>query len=258
MISGLNKVNTMNRQSAASGIEIADYTWNPVRGCKHACRWIMPDDSVVACYAETIATRFARRAYADGFDRLYWQPHLLDEPQRIETPSRIFINSMSDLMGHWVPTQRIQDVLDACACAPQHDFLLLTKYAPRLLKFSYPPNVWVGVSAPPSVMCGYTLNADQKIRWTRNAVAVLRRIDARVRWMCIEPLSFDIAPLLHDAALDWAVVGAATSGRKIYPPPHTWVADLVTTLDVQGAALFLKRSLSWPEMRREFPARAAA
>lgn len=38
----------MNKQytsPAKRGIEWTDYTWNPVGGCQHKCRWQMPDHS---------------------------------------------------------------------------------------------------------------------------------------------------------------------------------------------------------------------
>jgi len=74
-----------------------------------------------------------------------------------------------------------------------------------------------------------------------------------VRWMSIEPLSFDIAPLLKDACLQWAVIGAATNGRKTYQPEPEWVENLLDTLDAQGTKVFFKGNLEWGEWREEFP-----
>lgn len=43
----------MNKQKTAKGrgIEWTDYTWNPVRGCQHGCRWTMPDGTIAKCYS---------------------------------------------------------------------------------------------------------------------------------------------------------------------------------------------------------------
>jgi protein gp37 len=209
----------MNKQQngrGGRGIEWCDYTWNPVRGCQHGCRWTMPDGTVAECYAETIAERVAQRAYAQGFEHHYWNPNVLDEPLKQKVPSRIFLDSMSDLMGHWVPKEQVEQVLDICRQAHWHTFQLLTKNAPRLKEFDFPPNVWVGVSAPPSIMFGRPLSLDQQTRMLETMLKVLRDIRVPIRWMSIEPLSFDIAPLLVDSNLQWAVIGAATNGAKAY------------------------------------------
>src|SRR5262245_29116946 len=110
------------RQGSTLGIEWTDYTWNPVGGCQHGCRWRMPDGALAVCYAETVATRVGKTAYREGFAHHYWRPHVLDEPLQLRTPSRIFLDSMSDLMGHWVPSAQIAQVLDVCRQAEWHTF----------------------------------------------------------------------------------------------------------------------------------------
>lgn len=141
----------MNKQGP-NGIEWTQFSWNPVSGCHHACTWTMPDGRVAECYAKTVAERVAMTAYPEGFAHHYWHPERLEEPLKVKKPARIFLDSMSDLMGAWVPDEQIEDVLDICRRASWHQFQLLTKNAPRLLKFNgrIPSNVWVGVSAPPS------------------------------------------------------------------------------------------------------------
>ncbi len=246
----------MNKQRKASGsrgIEWTDYTWNPVQGCQHGCRWTMPDGSVAECYAETIAKGVAQRAYPDGFEHHYWNPHKLDEPLKLAEPSRIFLDSMSDLMGHWVPEGEIEQVLDICREANWHAFQLLTKNAPRLLEFEFPSNVWIGVSAPPTHMFGKALSFHQQQRMVSRQMDILKQVDVPVRWMSIEPLSFDIAPLLKDSPLEWAVIGAATNGRKTYQPEAAWVHNVLDVLDEQGTAVFFKGNLEWAAWREEFP-----
>lgn len=245
----------MNKQKSAtgSGIEWTDYTWNPVKGCKHRCRWQMPDGTTAICYAEAVAEGIASPAYPMGFEHHYWNPSILDEPAKLKTPARIFLDSMSDLMGAWVPDDQIQAVLDACSRAHWHDFQLLTKNAPRLAMFDYPPNVWVGVSAPPSQMFGKPLTANQQQRMVTRQLEVLGEVNARVRWMSIEPLSFDIAPLLVNAPLEWAVIGAATNGRRTYQPEAAWVQRLLDVLDGQQTPVFFKGNLEWAPWRAEYP-----
>ncbi len=247
----------MNKQQKSAqrrGIEWTDYTWNPVGGCKHACRWEMPDGSIAICYAEHVAERVAQAAYPHGFEHHYWRPELLEEPLKLKEPAKIFLDSMSDLMGHWVPDEQIEQVLDIAREARQHSFQLLTKNAPRLLQFEFPPNVWVGVSAPPSFFMGRRLSEQQQARMVRRQIEVLRDVKAAVRWMSIEPLSFDIAPLLVDSDLQWAVIGAATNGPKSYQPRPEWVVNVLDVLDAQNTAVFFKGNIEWSPWREEFPA----
>ena len=237
------------------GIEWTDYTWNPIGGCKHECRWEMPDGTIAICYAEAVAERVATGAYSEGFAHHYWRPDVLEEPRKLKAPARIFLDSMSDLMGHWVPEEQIRQVLDICREATQHQFQLLTKNAPRLLQFEFPPNVWVGVSAPPSFMMGKPLSYSQQVKMVRKQVEILQQIEVPVRWMSIEPLSFDIAPLLVDSNLQWAVIGAATNGSKAYQPKVEWVINVLSVLDEQDTKVFFKGNLDWPseQWREKFP-----
>jgi len=246
-------MNKQNKGNGRRGIEWTDYTWNPVGGCQHGCRWTMPDGSIAECYAETVAERVAQAQYPYGFEHHYWHPNRLLEPLSITTPSRIFLDSMSDLMGHWVTEDQVNQVLSICEKAHWHTFQLLTKNAPRLNLFKFPPNVWVGVSAPPSIMFGKQLSLAQQKRMLKRMLDSLHGIDIPVRWMSIEPLSFDIAPLLEDSGLQWAVIGAATNGAKNYQPRPEWIAKVLDTLDVQDTKVFFKGNLKWSPWREEFP-----
>ncbi len=246
----------MNKQAKSQGkrgIEWTDYTWNPVGGCQHGCRWVMPDGSVAECYAETVAERVANAAYPYGFEHHYWRPEVLSRPLELVKPARIFLDSMSDLMGHWVSQEEIEQVLDICGRAHWHQFQLLTKNAPRLLKFQFPPNVWVGVSAPPSIMFGRRLSLDQQTRMLHRMLDIVAQVEVPVRWMSIEPLSFDIAPLLRGSNLQWAVIGAATNGAKAYQPRREWVERALDVLEGQGTSVFFKGNLIWEPWREEFP-----
>ncbi len=245
----------MNSQGPRDARRLAwcDYTWNPVRGCLHDCHWIMPDGPVVDCYARLAAERTARHSYPQGFAHHYWKPEVLAEPMKVKRPSRIFLNSMSDLMGYWIPDEQVNQVLDACRRTPWHTFYLLTKHSPRLRLFDFPSNVCVGISAPPSVMYGTVLTDQMKQRWMHFALKMLDRVDVPVRWICVEPLSFDIAPLLKDSNLQWALIGAASSGGRVHQPRREWVQNLVDVLDERGTRIFMQSSLDWSPKRREAP-----
>lgn len=233
------------------------YTWNVGGGCFHDCQWRMPDDSLVECYAKTISDRM--RFYPEGFRHAYWHPDRLDEPVKLKKPTKIFLDSMNDLMGHWVSNEQVEQVLDVCRQATWHKFILLTKNPGRLERFRYPPNVWVGVSMPATFMNGHELSLRQQERWLEIALESLSAVEAKIRWMSFEPLSWDCADVVDHAPidLDWAVIGAASRGRQYYQPDPKWVDRLTTVLDDRYCKVFFKGNLRncpaaipW---REEFP-----
>ncbi len=249
----------MNKQSKR-GIEWTHvfgpgtgYTWNPVAGCLHDCQWEMPDGSIAECYAKTIAERVASQAYPQGFEHHYWHPNRLHEPLKLKMAAGIFLDSMSDLMGHWVPNEQVEEVLDICRRADWHQFQLLTKHAPRLLDFAFPENVWVGASVPPTFMYGKKLSNEQQSRMLKRTLSVLKQIDVPIRWMSLEPVSWDVAPEMEDAELEWVVIGAATKGRKIYQPEPEWIQNLLDVMDAKGIPVFFKGNLDWSPWREDFP-----
>lgn len=252
-------MNKQYKNPQSRGIEWTDYTWNPVSGCQHACRWLMPDGSTAQCYAETVAEGVAQSAYPHGFAHHYFKPSLLNEPLSVKTPSRIFLDSMSDLMGHWVPEDQIESVLDIARRAHWHTFQLLTKNAPRLNKFIYPDNVWVGASVPPSSFMGNALSFAQQERMMIKILSSLEQVNARVKWMSIEPLSFDVVPMLETSnhPLNWIVIGAATNGRTVYQPNRLHVTRLLRYCADHAIPVFYKGNLKGNagigEWREEFP-----
>lgn len=260
----------MNKQQTRTGrgIEWCHYTHNPIGGCHHGCRWTMPDGTVAICYAEAVATKVAQAAYPHGFEHHYWKPHLLEAPLRVQQPSRIFVGSMADVFGHWVPDEQIEAVLDVCRRAHWHTFQFLTKNAPRLRRFKFPPNCWIGASVPPSQINGKLLTVDQQRQMLRVTLGVLAEIEVPVRWLSFEPLSFDVSSCLQQvyeldgAAIQWAVIGAASNGARTYQPDPLWVRNAVAALRQMNAAIFYKGNLRGNEAAatwlEEFPSQQGA
>ena len=92
----------------------------------------MPDGSITECYAKTIAERFTR-AYNHGFEHHYWRPHNLDAPLKVKESSGIFVGSMADLFGHWVPKEQIRSSAGTMRQARHwHTFQTLSKFPIRL------------------------------------------------------------------------------------------------------------------------------
>lgn len=234
------------------------YTWNPVGGCLHGCEWVMPDSSRVECYAKDTAERSRSLTFfPDGFQSHYWHSNRLEEPLAAKDRRGIFLDSMADLMGHWVPAEQIRKVLNTVERASWHIFFILTKNAPRLLEFRHelPPNLFVGVSMPPDHMMGKPLETDQKIRMISRSLDVLAELPGDlVKWMSFEPLSWDVARVLpSELPIQWAVIGAASRSREHYQPSVSAVESLLERLDRQSIPIHMKGNLHWNPWRAEFP-----
>lgn len=216
------------------------YTANPVRGCRHGCRWKMPDGVIVDCYAETQRDRLDGKG---AFKSVTFHPEVLADIVRHKTPAGIFIDSMSDLMGNSVEDDWICKVIETMEACPQHRFFVLTKNPGRLTHFVWPDNVLVGLSAPPTFMYGKELSLSQQTAWFFNGMRWLRECRAKTKWVSLEPLCAQIAACLADADtfLDWAVIGAGSDGRRYYQPNENLFANALGALK---CPVFYKGNLS--------------
>jgi protein gp37 len=186
----------MNKQGA-KGIEWTrvygrpGYTWNPIQGCVHDCKWVMPDGTVAGCYAKAVAEKFRSPKFMpDGFEKHYFNPHKLPEPLKLKTPAGIFMDSMSDFWASNVPPDQRHKVLDVIDKAKQHIFFSLTKNAPAMAHwqekgrfyadFTYPKNLWLGASVPPSEMHGGKLELHQQMKMLHKTMKVLAQHRAAV------------------------------------------------------------------------------
>ena len=249
----------MNKQGSkanpAGGIEWTHifgpgtgYTANPVRGCQHQCRWKMPDGKVATCYAEAQRDRLNG---AGAFQNVTFHPEVLAAIRKHQQPAGIFIDSMSDLFGQVVPDKWIESVFGTMVDCPQHIFFSLTKNPTRLRGhfspgnqfFPYPRNLCLGVSMPPTFMFGHELTLAQQRKWFDKALDCLTQCDATVRWVSLEPLSWDCSDILakYKDKLHWAVIGAASDGNRTHQPDPTVLNNTLAALD--GLPVFFKGNL---------------
>ena len=251
-------------------IEWCDSTWNPITGCRHKCPY---------CYARRMAERFSgydpenqggvvqlgngchelskpvRKGqpghktvapYPFGFEPTFHR-YRLEQPKKWVNPQTIFVCSMADLFGAWVPTKWIVEVLDACQAAPQHRYIFLTKnprrYAEldRLALLPREDNFWYGSTV--------TSKSD-------------RRFNGHIRlntFLSIEPLHENLDAGLGSFGGDrWIIIGAETGQRKEkIVPEKAWVDNICEAADLTRAAVFMKDSLipivGEENMRRELP-----
>lgn len=236
-----------NKSNPSGGIEWTHilgpgtgFTANPVRGCLHDCQWNIGGKKV-PCYAKS------QRERLDGpgsFETITFHPEVLDGIRKHKTPAGIFIDSMSDLFGLKVNREWIQAVMQTMRDCPQHVFFTLTKNPHGLRGWEFPRNVLVGISAPPSFMYGKELTSEQQVAWLDKGLCELQLANATWKWISIEPLSFDVAPLIekYSMDLDWAVIGAGSDGGKTFQPDAEHFRRCLAALN--GTPVFFKGNLN--------------
>lgn len=261
-------------------IDWADSTWNPVTGCLHGCEY---------CYARKIAYRFGSVVFESNTENGYecdlyegtfenhalnypalreWKSgrttkapypfcfdptfhrYRLDEPQHWKKPRTIFVCSMGDMFGNWVPDEWIKRVFEACEAAPQHRYLFLTKNPARYIELAEKDilpdgadNMWFGSTAT-------TPETEFFFSGGHNT------------FLSIEPI---LKPF-HDSLdagvqacekTDWIIVGAETGNRKDKVIPKAdWIMEIVQSAEKTNTPVFMKESLRGIMgdcFRQEFP-----
>jgi protein gp37 len=255
-------------------IEWCDYTWNPVTGCWGPGGTGRTPKRCWYCYAEKMVWRFYRH-HIEKVDPVlspavnpfepWFHSERLDQPSKIKKPSRIFVCSMGDLFGDWVPEEWIKAVLNRTQRADysHHTYIFLTKNPRRYAAFGpWPSNCWLGVTV--------TDQADVDER-----VPLLLQAQARVRFVSVEPMLGPLRFLWKDLSdlrprnrslvlfapkttitggVDWIIIGALTGpGSKAHQPRPEWVQALIDQARAAGVPVFLKDNLKWPEKIQEWP-----
>lgn len=215
----------------------ARWTWNPITGCNHGCKF---------CYAREIA-------HSDRMASVYpfqfapaFHDYRLEAPANTKRPQggdpvdgRVFVCSMADLFGKWVPDKWIRAVFDAAVLSPEWEYLFLTKWPKRYAMLTELPKAWFGASI---------IKQADVPRVTKDMTS----FDAHpgiVRWVSLEPM---LEPITFDE-LSWCdlvVIGAQTSTTQpdvghvpAFAPKFEWVADVVTQCRAAGVPYYLKPNL---------------
>lgn len=247
-------------------IDWCDSSWNPITGCLHGCPY---------CYAAGMARRFGGKIIT-GHDHLYildapirredgtinpypyrfdptYHKYRLKIPQDWKKPQTIFVCSMADMFGDWVPDEWIDQILTACLAAPQHRYMFLTKNPKRYTRAALKnilvaeDNFWYGTSTP---------RADDPAFWSRPSQ------EGRYyhTFLSIEPIleRFGKSSAHGSVALtDWVIVGAETGNRKDKVIPEKgWIMELAEECDKRKKPIFMKeslRALMGEDFRQEFP-----
>jgi len=218
--------------TTTTSIEWTEQTWNPTTGCTK----ISP--GCKHCYAETMAMRLQAmgvKGYDNGFG-LSILSERLGEPLKRKKATVYFVNSMSDLFHEDIPFSFLDKVFDVIVRTPQHTYQILTKRAAAMREYfasgsrAVPRNVWLGVSVE---------NREHGVP----RIDQLRRIDAPIRFLSVEPLLEDVGELDLDG-IHWVIVGGE-SGPKARPMNPKWVEAIHKSCEQQGATFFFKQWGGW-------------
>lgn len=163
-------------------------------------------------------------------------PGTFNKPLTWVDPLFIFPNSYSDFFIEQADQWR-DEAWSVISRTPQHTYLILTKRIERVSQCLPAdwgkgwPNVWIGFSAEDQRYF------DLRRHW-------LRKFDAAVKWVSIEPLLAPIARLNMEG-IDWAVVGGESgndNGEWRYRACEVeWIQDIVSQCQQQDKPIFVKQ-----------------
>ncbi len=176
----------------------ADYTWNPVTGCKRKCEY---------CYARKIHRRFNKYLFSE----IRVHPNRFDEVSKVKDGSKIFVGSMSDIQ-YW-ETETVSQIIKLCAYYFTKTYMFLSKSAFSYGGFSWPVNTMQGltVEIPSNGLC-------------KNHINVLSAF--RRPFLSIEPIAGGVWSELPKS-IELVIVGAMTgNGKNNIIPQKQWLKSI--------------------------------
>lgn len=215
-------------------ISWSKWSWNPVTGCKHGCKY---------CYARDIANRF----YIEKFEPTFRSERLMapfntqipDERKHELGIHNVFVCSMADLFGQWVPQEWIDKILYVVSQTPQWTYIFLTKNPERMTDIKWPDNAWVGT----------TVDVQRRVSRAEEA---FKNIQAKVKFISCEPLSEELV-FVDLTVFDWVIIGGRSRSTKMpsMQPERGWVLSLMNQAYESGCKVYCKPNLT--AMVKEYP-----
>lgn len=209
-------------------ISWTNVSWNPVHGCTRV------SDGCRHCYAEALSLRYGWThkpwTKQNETENVQIKPHKLNDPYKLKIPSRIFVNSMSDMFHPLIPDDYRREIFRVMRECPQHTFQVLTKrpeLAARWPAQEWADNIWMGASVEDARVIG--------------RIDHLRKCPAKTRFISAEPLIGDWQEHVDLTDIHWLIVGGE-SGSDFRPMPHAWARHLRDLCVSQNVAFFFKQS----------------
>lgn len=213
-----------------SKIEWTEETWNPTTGCTKI------SSGCKNCYAEVMAKRLKAMGtpgYENGFE-FSILPERLEQPYKKKKPTKYFVNSMSDLFHEQMSPLFLNQIIEVIENTPRHIYQILTKRENAMSSYfngkKIPDNIWLGVTVE-----------NKKSGLPR--IDKLRNLDAKIKFLSVEPLLEDIGEV-NLSGIDWVIVGGE-SGVKARPMQREWVVNIQRQCEDQGVAFFFKQWGAW-------------
>ncbi len=222
----------MTKSVHISNIDWCTHTCNIITGCYgpkgdgNICEY---------CYAEPFANRIYRKPLGEGLEFIphFWEERL--EGISKEKDSRIFMNSMGDAFGDWVPEEWITKMLIECAANPSNIYYFLTKNPKRYADseickfFENNLNFWAGFTAETGSLYRSRLGKYP--------------LDIKNRFVSIEPMFNGNHQINYmGSTVKWVIVGAQTK-PDLFPSPQS-IKSIRRQCKVLRIPLFEKNSLA--------------
>lgn len=236
---------TVRFNSTNDSVDWANWTWNPVTGCEHGCKF---------CYAREIANSDRMKPYYPNGFKPTFHEYRLSAPANTKVPDtneardgRVFVCSMADLFGKWVPNEWIEKVFKACLESPQWEYLFLTKWPERYSRMPLIERAWYGSSIIQQSDVSRVEKCMSKFS-TPNST----------KWISLEPM---LGPIkFNDLSwCDLVVVGSQTSTVQpegpvpAFAPKFDWIVDVVNQCREFGVPYYLKENLGMTSPGMELP-----
>ena len=190
------------------------HTWNPIKGrCLHNCPY---------CYVKSSR---AKRYYQGD-------PYLSEKELKVNLGENnyIFVGSMTDMWGDWIPSAWITHILEHCQKYPKNKYLFQSKNPFRFLEDA--------VTFEINAVWGTTIESDKQvdINVVHNRAWCLASMPSFYqRMVSIEPImDFNVNSFV--SMLKWIkpsfiVIGADSKGHNLPEPPAEKIRQLITELE---------------------------
>jgi len=250
-----------------------DYTWNPITGCMHGCKY---------CYARAMFKRF-KWSFEPAFHEKRLDAITKLKPREGGRPWRIFLGSTTDMFCEGVEKEWVARLFDTIQDKQGIIFQILTKRPDRIREYleyylpdpaSFPalfPHVWMGTSI--------TGPRDE------SRIQEIIQVDAAVRFISYEPYAryFNLADYLRGwyqdhapdcngwssgncdctgyqyqlpGQLDWVILGALTKNGKTvekHRPTESDVRSVVEQCQSESVPIYVKGNVGCFDEMKQFP-----